>query len=140
MLNSDPIGKDGGATLHQFSPTGETVSYTAQASELWPPQGGSMGRNYLTGRDGDRINAALAAAAYNFSLLLRWLEELLRVLSLILWHALFAAPLHLTSPAKLSSRPTKELVEESGRLPTIGTSAARLIRSPCQDVLTWDPV
>jgi hypothetical protein len=28
-----------------------------------------MGRNYLTGRDGDRINAVLAAAGYNFSLL-----------------------------------------------------------------------
>jgi IS5 family transposase len=26
-----------------------------------------MGRNYLTGRDGDRINAVLAAAGYNFS-------------------------------------------------------------------------
>src|SRR5262249_52238830 len=55
-----------------------------------------MGRNYLTGRDGDRINAVLAAAGYNFSLLLRWFEELLRVLSLILCHALLAAPLHLT--------------------------------------------
>jgi hypothetical protein len=44
----------------------------------------------------DRINAVLAAAGYNFSLLLRWFEELLRVLSLILWHALLAVPLHLT--------------------------------------------
>jgi Transposase DDE domain len=55
-----------------------------------------MGRNYLTGRHGDRINAVLAAAGYNFSLLLRWFEELLRVLSLILCHALLAVPLHLT--------------------------------------------
>src|SRR5262249_47845649 len=55
-----------------------------------------MGRNYLTGRDGDRINAVLAAAGYNFSLLLRRFEELLRVLSLILWRALLATPLHLT--------------------------------------------
>jgi transposase, IS5 family len=55
-----------------------------------------MGRNYLTGRPGDRINAVLAAAGYNFSLLLRWFEELLRVLSLILCHALLAATLHLT--------------------------------------------
>ena len=39
-----------------------------------------LGRNYLTGRDGDRINAVLAAAGYNFSLLLRWLERLLRAL------------------------------------------------------------
>ena len=43
-----------------------------------------MRRNYLKGRDGDRINAVLAAAGYNFSLLLRWFEELLRVLSLII--------------------------------------------------------
>ena len=39
-----------------------------------------MDRNYLKGRDGDRINAVLAAAGYNFGLLLRWLAELLRVL------------------------------------------------------------
>jgi hypothetical protein len=30
-----PIGKDGGATQHPFSPTGESISYTTQASELW---------------------------------------------------------------------------------------------------------
>ena len=40
--------------------------------------------NYLKGRDGDRINAVLAAAGYNFSLLLRWLERLLLVLMRIL--------------------------------------------------------
>jgi IS5 family transposase len=39
-----------------------------------------MERNYLKGREGDRINAVLAAAGYNFSLLLRWLAELLRAL------------------------------------------------------------
>ena len=39
-----------------------------------------MGRNYLKGRDGDRINAVLAAAGYNFGLLLRWLARLLRAL------------------------------------------------------------
>src|SRR5689334_7093464 len=43
-----------------------------------------MRRNYLKGRDRDRINAVLAAAGYNFSLLLRWFEELLRVLLLII--------------------------------------------------------
>ena len=43
-----------------------------------------MRRNYLKGQDGDRINAVLAAAGYNFSLLLRWFEELLRVLLLII--------------------------------------------------------
>ena len=39
-----------------------------------------MERNYLKGRDGDRANAVLAAAGYNFSLLLRWFEALLRAL------------------------------------------------------------
>jgi IS5 family transposase len=34
----------------------------------------------LKGRDGDRINAVLAAAGYNFGLLLRWLKRLLRAL------------------------------------------------------------
>jgi IS5 family transposase len=48
-----------------------------------------MGRNYLKGRDGDRSNAVLAAAGYNFSLLLRWLARLLRALI----QALLPAPL-----------------------------------------------
>jgi IS5 family transposase len=43
-----------------------------------------MRRNHLKGREGDRINAVLAAAGYNFSLLRRWFAELLRVLLLIL--------------------------------------------------------
>jgi transposase, IS5 family len=49
-----------------------------------------MGRNHLKGRDGDRINAVLAAAGYNFTLLLRWLARLLC--------ALFQA-LTITSPS-----------------------------------------
>jgi transposase, IS5 family len=36
-----------------------------------------MGRNYLWDRQGDAINAVLAAAGYNFGLLLRWLRLLL---------------------------------------------------------------
>jgi IS5 family transposase len=47
-----------------------------------------MDRNYLKGRDGDRINAVLAAAGYNFGLLLRWLAELLRAFIALL----FATP------------------------------------------------
>jgi IS5 family transposase len=39
-----------------------------------------MDRNYLKGYAGDRANAILAAAGYNFRLLLRWLAELLRAL------------------------------------------------------------
>jgi hypothetical protein len=37
-----------------------------------------MVRNYLKGRDGDRINGVVVAAGYNFSPLLRWLTALLR--------------------------------------------------------------
>ena len=40
--------------------------------------GHHLGRNHLKGRDGDRINAVLAAAGYNFHLLLRWLAAILR--------------------------------------------------------------
>jgi IS5 family transposase len=43
-----------------------------------------MGRNHLKGREGDRINAVLAAVGYNFSLLLRWLAALLCALVLLL--------------------------------------------------------
>jgi IS5 family transposase len=37
---------------------------------------GAMGRNYLKGEEGDRINALLAAAGHNFRLLLRFIREL----------------------------------------------------------------
>jgi IS5 family transposase len=46
-----------------------------------------MNRNHLKGRAGDRANAVLAAAGYNFALLLRWLEELLRALLAVLCRA-----------------------------------------------------
>jgi IS5 family transposase len=36
-----------------------------------------MGRNYLAHHAGDAVNAVLAAAGYNFHLLLRWLQFLL---------------------------------------------------------------
>jgi len=39
-----------------------------------------MDRNYLKGYEGDRSNPVLAAAGYNFGLLLRWLAALLRAL------------------------------------------------------------
>jgi IS5 family transposase len=45
-----------------------------------------MRRNYLKGRDGDRINAVLAAAGYNFSPLRRWFVGFLRVLLSIFRH------------------------------------------------------
>src|SRR5258708_8630806 len=43
-----------------------------------------MDRNYLAHRHGDANNAILAAAGYNFSLLLRWLRFLLRPLLALL--------------------------------------------------------
>ena len=39
-----------------------------------------LGRNYLKGRHGDCANAVLAAAGYNFALLLSWFSRLLRAL------------------------------------------------------------
>jgi transposase, IS5 family len=39
-----------------------------------------MNRNYLAGKQGDAVNAILAAAGYNFSLILRWLKALLWLL------------------------------------------------------------
>ncbi|RDJ05257.1 IS5 family transposase [Rhizobium grahamii] len=45
-----------------------------------------MDRNYLAGEQGDAVNAVLAAAGYNFSLLLRWFRQLL-----CLFAALFLA-------------------------------------------------
>jgi len=53
-----------------------------------------MNRNYLKGRDGDRINAVLAAAGYNFGLLLRWLTRLLSALIWILCR--------MTTPAQIA--------------------------------------
>ena len=37
-----------------------------------------MDRNFLAGQQGDAANAVLAAAGYNFSLLLKWFATLLR--------------------------------------------------------------
>jgi transposase, IS5 family len=43
-----------------------------------------MERNYLWHRQGDAINAVLAATGYNFRLLIRWLRLLLCLLAIIL--------------------------------------------------------
>ena len=43
-----------------------------------------MDRNHLKGHQGDQINAVLAAAGYNFSLLFRWLAAILRALILLI--------------------------------------------------------
>ncbi len=39
---------------------------------------GHLGRNFLSGRDGDRINAVMSAVGYNIRLILKWLRKLLR--------------------------------------------------------------
>ena len=51
-----------------------------------------MERNYLAGTQGDAINAILAAAGYNFRLLLTWLKLILRLFLLVLFGAI--RPLH----------------------------------------------
>jgi IS5 family transposase len=51
-----------------------------------------MGRNYLWYRQGDAINPVLAAAGYNFSLLIRWLRLLLAQILAALFHALLLSP------------------------------------------------
>jgi hypothetical protein len=58
-----------------------------------------MARNYLKGLDGDRCNAVRSAADYNFSLLLRWLEHLLRALM----RMMLATPALTKPPNKRSS-------------------------------------
>jgi len=47
-----------------------------------------MGRNYLAHTQGDAINAVLAAAGYNFRLLLTWLRLLLRLILVMLFSAI----------------------------------------------------
>jgi len=51
-----------------------------------------MERNYLAGTHGDAINAILAAAGYNFRLLLTWLRLILRLMLAMLFGAI--TPLH----------------------------------------------
>jgi IS5 family transposase len=48
-----------------------------------------LDRNHLKGRHGDKANAVLAAAGYNFSLLLRWLAAFLRALIAMLQQRAF---------------------------------------------------
>jgi hypothetical protein len=81
-----------------------------------------MRRNHLKGCHGDRINAVLAAPGYNFSLLLRWSEELLHILSLTLWRLLSAPSCRLNWRSKLSSR----RIASALRSPSIARGKFRL--------------
>ena len=69
-----------------------------------------MGRNHLKGRDGDRTNAILAAAGYNFALLLRCLARLLRALPQ-------GAPRVAAGPGKSLKLPLRVLHERRPRVP-----------------------
>ena len=51
-----------------------------------------MGRNYLAHSQGDAVNAVLAAAGYNFRLLLNWLRFLLRLFLALLTGAFRPLP------------------------------------------------
>ncbi len=48
----------------------------------------ALGRNYLKGRNGDQINAAMSAVGYNFRLILNSLKALLAEIVYAIWHAI----------------------------------------------------
>jgi len=49
---------------------------------------GHLGRNFLKGRLGDRINAVMSAVGYNLRLILKWLRKLLRKIIAAIWAAI----------------------------------------------------
>ncbi len=49
---------------------------------------GHLGRNFLHGRLGDRINAVMSAVGYNLRLILNWLRKLLRQIIAAIWQAI----------------------------------------------------
>ena len=49
---------------------------------------GHLGRNFLHGRLGDRINAVMSAVGYNLRLILKWLRKLLRKIIAAIWAAI----------------------------------------------------
>jgi len=60
---------------------------------------GRLGRNYLKGRDGDKTNAILAGAGYNYRLVLKWLRLLLaRIMAAILGACRLPVPAEITHP------------------------------------------
>ena len=49
---------------------------------------GHLGRNFLKGRAGDRINAVMSAVGYNLRLILKWLRKLLHKIIAAIWQAI----------------------------------------------------
>lgn len=80
-----------------------------------------MDRNYLKGRLGDRINAVLAAAGYNFGLLLRWLAELLRAII-----RAFAETVPAQNVAQISARPRSSRTTIKPQTPAFVSWTVRL--------------
>jgi hypothetical protein len=78
-----------------------------------------MDRNYLKGRLGDRINAVLAAAGYNFGLLLRWLAELLRVI--------IRAFIETVPARNIAQAPRRASSSRATRYITSGAAVGRLL-------------
>ena len=67
-----------------------------------------MDRNYLAHRHGDANNAILAAAGYNFSLLIKWLRFLLRLvwaLAALRAHCYWRVDRLSTLPPQLGTAP-----------------------------------
>ena len=60
---------------------------------------GRLGRNFLKGRDGDKINAILAGAGYNYRLVLRWLRLLFARILAAIFNALPPSFTTMTNPA-----------------------------------------
>ena len=54
---------------------------------------GRLGRNYLKGRLGDKINAIFAAIGYNFRLLPQWCKDLLFFIFYMLFTRVFCSPI-----------------------------------------------
>ena len=60
---------------------------------------GRLGRNFLKGRDGDKINAILAGAGYNYRLVLRWLRLLFARIMAAIFNAIPPSFTTMTNPA-----------------------------------------
>ena len=60
---------------------------------------GRLGRNFLKGRDGDKINAFLAGAGYNYRLDFRWLRLLFARIMAAIFKAMRPSFTMMTNPA-----------------------------------------
>ena len=59
---------------------------------------GRLGRNFLKGRDGDKINAILAGAGYNYRLVLRWFRLLFARILAAIFNAMPPSFTTMTNP------------------------------------------